>query len=173
MKQRKLGNQGLWSQMGLGCMGMSEFYGTPDENEAIATRALELELHSIPICTGGSQRGVTKQGDSRSPGSSHSGNKFGNVRQFPGRERQTRLCTLRLRSQPQTFGIEVIDLYYQHRVDPNTPIEETVGAMAELVQQGKVRYLGLSEAAPATIRVLKPSIPFPRFRPSIPSGPGA
>lgn len=162
MKQRKLGNQGLMvSELGLGCMGMSEFYGTPDENEAIATihRALELGVTFLDTAdmygVGHNEELLSKAIQDRRD-QVILATKFGNVRgsdgSFLGVNGKPDYVRSACEASLKRLGIEVIDLYYQHRVDPNTPIEETVGAMAELVQQGKVRYLGLSEAAPATIR---------------------
>jgi len=163
MQQRKLGTQGLVvSELGLGCMGMSEFYGQTDETESIATihRAIELGItlfdtsdvygpHTNEVLVGKALRPyrdqviiATKFGIVRDPGAP-------TRRGVSGRPEYVHAsCDASL----QRLGIETIDLYYQHRVDPDTPIEETVGAMAELVKAGKVRYLGLSEAAPATIR---------------------
>ena len=162
MKTRRLGTQGLeTSALGLGCMGMSEFYGTADEGEAIATihRALELGVNFLDTADA---YGPFK--NERLVGRAIKGRrdevvlatKFGNVRTEQGerlgirgdREYVLSACDASL----ERLGTDHIDVYYQHRVDPNTPIEETVGAMAELVEQGKVRYLGLSEAAPETIR---------------------
>jgi aryl-alcohol dehydrogenase-like predicted oxidoreductase len=162
MKTRKLGNQGLEvSELGLGCMGMSEFYGSGDEQEAIATihHALDLGVNFLdtadmygPFTNEKLVGRATK--DRRDQ--VIIATKFGNVRSAEGGwlgingkpEYVRKSCDESL----QRLGLDVIDLYYQHRVDLTVPIEETVGAMAELVQQGKVRYLGLSEAAPATIR---------------------
>jgi aryl-alcohol dehydrogenase-like predicted oxidoreductase len=162
MKTRKLGSQGLTvSELGLGCMGMSEFYGTGDEAESIATihRALELgvtlldtadmygpftneQLVGKAIASHRNQVVLaTKFGIQRSEDSG-----FRGINGSPDYVHQA--CDASL----QRLGINYIDLYYLHRVDPKVPIEETVGAMAELVQQGKVRYIGISEAAPATIR---------------------
>ena len=162
MQQRRLGRQGLVvSAMGLGCMGMSEFYGKGDEAESIATihRALELGITLLDtadmygpftneVLVGKAIRGrrdqvvlATKFGNVRGE---HG--EFLGVRGDPAYVRQA--CEASLRR----LGVDTIDLYYQHRVDPKVPIEDTVGAMAELVREGKVRYLGLSEAAPATIR---------------------
>ena len=162
MKQRKLGNQGLIvSELGLGCMGMSEFYGTPDENEAIATihRALELGVTFLDTAdmygVGQNEELLSKAIRDRRE-QVILATKFGNVRgndgSFLGVNGKPDYVHSSCEASLKRLGIEVIDLYYQHRVDPNTPIEETVEAMAELVQQGKVRYLGLSEAAPQTIR---------------------
>jgi aryl-alcohol dehydrogenase-like predicted oxidoreductase len=162
MEQRHLGSQGLVvSTLGLGCMGMSEFYGTSDEAEAIATihRALDLGVSFLDtadmygpftneVLVGKAihdrRREVvlaTKFGNERRPDGSWVG-----INGRPEYVRQA--CDGSLRR----LGVDQIDLYYQHRVDPQVPIEDTVGAMAELVHQGKVRYLGLSEASPATIR---------------------
>ncbi|CAN1211607.1 aldo/keto reductase [Tumidithrix helvetica PCC 7403] len=162
MKLRKLGNQGLEvSELGLGCMGMSEFYGSGDEQEAIATIHLALDLGVNFIDTADMYGPFTNEqlvgkaiNDRRDR--VVLATKFGNVRSADGGwlgisgkpEYVRQACDASL----QRLGVDVIDLYYQHRVDVTVPIEETVGAMAELVQQGKVRYLGLSEAAPATIR---------------------
>jgi aryl-alcohol dehydrogenase-like predicted oxidoreductase len=162
MKTRKLGNQGLEvSSLGLGCMGMSEFYGSGDEQEAIATihHALDLGVNFLdtadmygPFTNEKLVGRAIKDRRDRVIIAT----KFGNVRSAEGGwlgingkpEYVRQSCDESL----QRLGVDVIDLYYQHRVDVTVPIEETVGAMAELVQQGKVRYLGLSEAAPATIR---------------------
>lgn len=162
MKQRKLGNQGLIvSELGLGCMGMSEFYGTPDENEAIATihRALELGvtfLDTADMYGVGHNEELLSKAISDRREQVILATKFGNMRgsdgSFLGVNGKPDYVRSACEASLKRLGTEVIDLYYQHRVDPSTPIEETVGAMAELVQQGKVRYLGLSEAAPATIR---------------------
>jgi aryl-alcohol dehydrogenase-like predicted oxidoreductase len=160
--QRELGRSGLKvSAMGLGCMGMSEFYGTTDEAESIATiqRALDLGIDFLDTAdmygvgrneelVGRAIKGrrsevvlATKFGNVRTPEGG-----FAGVNGTPEYVRQA--CDASLKR----LGVEVIDLYYQHRVDPNVPIEETVGAMKELVAAGKVRFLGLSEAAPPTIR---------------------
>ena len=162
MKTRKLGNTGLVvSTVGLGCMGMSEFYGPSDEMESMATihRALSL---GVTLLDTADMYGVGK--NEELVGRAIRGcrdrvilaTKFGNVRGAGGEflgvngrpEYVKRACEASLRR----LGVEHIDLYYQHRVDPNTPIEDTVGAMAELVHEGKVRFLGLSEAAPSTVR---------------------
>jgi aryl-alcohol dehydrogenase-like predicted oxidoreductase len=163
MDHRTLGNQGLEvSAQGLGCMGMSEFYGTADEGEAVATIHHALTLGVTLLDTADvygphtNERLVgeaiadrrdevvlaTKFGILRDPENPA-------VRGVNGRpDYVMRSCDASLRR----LGLDHIDLYYQHRVDPGVPIEETVGAMAELVDAGKVRFLGLSEAAPETIR---------------------
>ncbi|GEJ56902.1 aldo/keto reductase [Anaeromyxobacter diazotrophicus] len=162
MRTRKLGRQGLTvSAVGLGCMGMSEFYGPGDEAESIATlhRALELGVTLLDTAdmygpfkneelVGRALRGRRDQAVLAT--------KFGNERRADGSwvgingrpEYVRRACDASL----ARLGVDHVDLYYQHRVDPTVPIEETVGAMAELVKAGKVRFLGLSEAAPATLR---------------------
>jgi aryl-alcohol dehydrogenase-like predicted oxidoreductase len=162
MKQRQLGQSGLTvSAMGLGCMGMSEFYGARNETEAIATIHRALDLGVTLLDTADMYgRGHNEQLVGRAIRNRRRqvvlATKFGivrtddpNVRGVNGRPEYVRqACEASLRR----LGVETIDLYYQHRIDPNTPIEETVGAMAQLVQEGKVRYLGLSEAAPSTLR---------------------
>jgi aryl-alcohol dehydrogenase-like predicted oxidoreductase len=161
MQTRKLGSEGLEvSAEGLGCMGMSEFYGSADEGEAIATirRALDLGVNFLDTSD---MYGPFK--NELLVGAAIAGRrdevviatKFGIERREDGSRRVNgrpeyvhQACDASLRR----LGIDQIDLYYQHRVDHDVPIEETVGAMAELVTAGKVRFLGLSEASPRTIR---------------------
>ena len=162
METRTLGTQGLEvSALGLGCMGMSEFYGRTDEGEAIATirRALELGVTFLDTADmygwGANERLVGKAIDGRRE-QVVLATKFGNVRgptgEYLGIDGSPAYVRSACEASLGRLGVETIDLYYQHRVDLQTPIEETVGAMAALVQEGKVRYLGLSEAAPQTIR---------------------
>ena len=160
--QRPLGTQGLTaSAQGLGCMGMSEFYGEGDDEESVATihRALELGVNFLDTAAMYGQ-GANEQLVGRAIADRRDevvlATKFGIVRSEDPGERSIngrpeyvkQSCDESLRR----LGIDHIDLFYQHRVDPETPIEETVGAMGELVEAGKVRFLGLSEAAPETIR---------------------
>ncbi|MGA9761232.1 MAG: aldo/keto reductase [Gaiellaceae bacterium] len=162
MKQRRLGGQGLEvSALGLGCMGMSEFYGAANEGEALATIGRALDLGVTLLDTADmygpftNERLVGKAIAARRD-EVQLATKFGNERRedgswvgINGRPEYVRsACDASL----ERLGVETIDLYYQHRVDASIPIEETVGAMAELVEAGKVRYLGLSEAAAPTIR---------------------
>jgi aryl-alcohol dehydrogenase-like predicted oxidoreductase len=149
------------SAQGLGCMGMSEFYGTADEDEALRTIHRALELGVTFLDTADIYGPFTNE---QLVGRAIAGRrdevvlatKFGNVRRPNGEslgidgspDYVRKACDASL----ERLGVDEIDLYYQHRVDPETPIEETVGAMGELVEAGKVRHLGLSEAAPDTIR---------------------
>ncbi|TDO03465.1 aldo/keto reductase [Halomonas ventosae] len=162
MNTRKLGSQGLEvSALGLGCMGMSEFYSGRDEAEAIATIHRALELGVTLLDTADMYGPFTNEilvgkaiADRRDR--VVLATKFGNVRgrngEFLGIRGDADYVRQACDASLKRLGVDHIDLYYQHRVDPDTPIEETVGAMADLVQAGKVRYLGLSEAAPDTIR---------------------
>ena len=163
MQQRLLGRQGLRvSALGLGCMGMSEFYGARDETESLATihRALDLGmtfLDTADVYGPFTNEELVGRAIRGRRSSVVLATKFGIVRSkddpaargISGRPEYVRhACDASLRR----LGVDCIDLYYQHRVDPSVPIEDTVGAMADLVRAGKVRYLGLSEAAPATVR---------------------
>jgi aryl-alcohol dehydrogenase-like predicted oxidoreductase len=161
MRTRKLGADVMVSALGLGCMGMSEFYGSTDSAQSIATihRALDLGvtfLDTADIYGMGRNEELVGRAIRDRRNEVFLATKFGNVRapdgtfqDVNGRPEYVReACEASLKR----LGVDVIDLYYQHRVDPKTPIEDTVGAMARLVQEGKVRYLGLSEAAPATLR---------------------
>jgi aryl-alcohol dehydrogenase-like predicted oxidoreductase len=162
MKLRRLGKSDLQvSAIGLGCMGMSWAYGTVDEQEALATldRALELGVNffdTADVYGPFTNEQLVGKALKRARGRVVIATKFGNRRGPDGRpidpdgrpEYVREACDASLKR----LGVDCIDLYYQHRVDKKTPIEETVGAMAELVRHGKVRYLGLSEASPRTIR---------------------
>ena len=162
MKTRTIGQGLTVSALGLGCMGMSDFYGGRDEDEAIATIHRSLELgctfmdtsdmygpHTNELLVGRAIAGRRDEVAAR-----HEVRDRPRPRQLqrPWDQRAPRVRARGDRGLAQAPGTDHVDLYYQHRVDPDTPIEETVGAMAELVTEGKVRHLGLSEASPETIR---------------------
>jgi aryl-alcohol dehydrogenase-like predicted oxidoreductase len=162
VERRNLGSEGLVvSEIGLGCMGMSEFYGTADEEESTATIQRALELGVTFLDTADMYGPFTNE---KLVGSAIAGRrdefvlatKFGNVRgedgSFLGVSGKPDYVREACDASLSRLGVDHIDLYYQHRVDPETPIEDTVGAMKELVEAGKVRYLGLSEAGAATIK---------------------
>lgn len=160
MKTRKLGALTV-SALGLGCMGMSDFYAGRDEAEALATLDRALE-HGITLFDSADMYGFgdnetligpfVRRNRSKVVLATKFGNEFSADRKRLGVNGRPDYVRAACDASLRRLGIDTIDLYYQHRVDPNVPIEETVGAMGELVKAGKVRHLGLSEAAPATIR---------------------
>jgi aryl-alcohol dehydrogenase-like predicted oxidoreductase len=162
MEQRALGRGGPGiSAMGLGCMGMSEFYGATDDRESIAVihRAIELAvtfLDTADMYGVGRNEELVGRAIADRRDRVFLATKFGNVRgedgSFRGVDGKPAYVRAACEASLKRLKVDAIDLYYQHRVDPTVPIEDTVGAMADLVKQGKVRHLGLSEAAPATIR---------------------
>jgi aryl-alcohol dehydrogenase-like predicted oxidoreductase len=162
MRRRRLGKDGPEvSAIGLGCMGMSDFYGPSDDDLSVAVihRALEIGidfLDTADMYGVGANEELVGRALKGKRDRVVLATKFGNVRgadgAFLGVNGTPQYVKSACEASLRRLGVEVIDLYYQHRVDPDTPIEETVGAMADLVRQGKVRQLGLSEAAPVTIR---------------------
>jgi aryl-alcohol dehydrogenase-like predicted oxidoreductase len=162
IRTHRLGNSDLnLSVIGLGCMGMSEFYGPADEAESVRVmhRALELGVNFLDTADMyGPFRNEKLVGRALADRRDQAviATKFGNVREadgsFLGINGTPEYVRSACEASLSRLGVETIDLYYQHRVDPKTPIEDTVGAMSRLVEEGKVRFLGLSEAAPATVR---------------------
>ena len=162
MERRRLGRNGPEvSAMGLGCMGMSEFYGSSDEQESIATIHHALDsgidfLDTADMYGVGRNEELVGRAIKGRRDEVFLATKFGNVRgedgSFKGVNGRPDYVRSACEASLERLNVETIDLYYQHRVDPEVPIEETVGAMAELVREGKVRFLGLSEAAPETVR---------------------
>ena len=160
--KRRLGSNGPEvSAIGLGCMGMSEFYGAGDESESIATIHHALDrgvtfLDTADMYGVGRNEELVGRAIRDRRDQVFLATKFGNVRgtegEFLGVKGDPAYVRLACEASLRRLGVEVIDLYYQHRVDPNVPIEDTVGAMVRLKEEGKIRFLGLSEAAPATIR---------------------
>jgi aryl-alcohol dehydrogenase-like predicted oxidoreductase len=160
--KRRLGRNGPEvSAIGLGCMGMSEFYGAGDETESIATIHHALDrgvtfLDTADMYGVGRNEELVGRAIRDRRDQAFLATKFGNVRgtegEFLGVKGDPDYVRAACEASLRRLGVEVIDLYYQHRVDPNVPIEDTVGAMVRLKEEGKIRFLGLSEAAPATIR---------------------
>jgi aryl-alcohol dehydrogenase-like predicted oxidoreductase len=161
MRRRSLGKSGLEvSAIGLGCMSMSPVYGEPDEGESIATihRAIEIGMNFLDTSDmygNGHNEELIGRAIADRRDRVILATKFGNIRRPDGTTEvngRPEYVAAACEASLKRLRVDHVELYYQHRVDPGVPIEETVGAMARLVQQGKARYLGLSEAAPATIR---------------------